>query len=129
MSTAVYLAAGVYLERLAEGRTAEGGGGGGSANGHAPGFRLRIHRRNAHRLLLGSLRVATKLLEDLSYAHARFARVGGVTERELTRLEVNFVFLAEFHLLVGEAEMSAAARRMRRAGAAAEAEAAAEAQA
>lgn len=43
-----------------------------------------------------------KALEDLSYPHAKIARVGGVSEVELARLEISFCFLAGFELVVGE---------------------------
>ncbi|KAK4911319.1 hypothetical protein LTR66_017368 [Elasticomyces elasticus] len=39
-----------------------------------------------------------KALEDLSWPHGRFAKVGGVNESELGRLEVGFCFLMEFSL-------------------------------
>jgi hypothetical protein len=41
-----------------------------------------------------------KALEDLSYPHAKIARVGGVTEAELARLEISFCFLTNFELVV-----------------------------
>lgn len=41
-----------------------------------------------------------KALEDLSYPHRRFAKVGGVTEVELGRLEISFCFLTNFELRV-----------------------------
>lgn len=85
MSTAVYLAASLYLHRLAcEERT------------------VAITPRNAHRLVLAALRVAVKALEDYSYEHGRFAAVGGVKREELARLEVGFCFLTGFELAVGE---------------------------
>ncbi|KAG6093457.1 hypothetical protein E4U30_004313 [Claviceps sp. LM220 group G6] len=85
MSTAVYLATSLYIHRLAvEERT------------------IPVTRRNAHRLVLAGLRVATKALEDLSYPHAKIAKVGGVSEVELARLEISFCFLAGFELVVGE---------------------------
>lgn len=37
-----------------------------------------------------------KALEDLSYPHSRFAKVGGVSENELARLEISFCFLTNF---------------------------------
>ncbi|CRG90438.1 hypothetical protein PISL3812_07482 [Talaromyces islandicus] len=83
MSTAVYLAASIYITRMVDiERT------------------LVVTPRNVHRLVLAGLRVAMKALEDLSYPHSRFARVGGVTERELTRLEITFCFLTNFGLRV-----------------------------
>ncbi|KAI9832693.1 MAG: hypothetical protein M1819_004279 [Sarea resinae] len=87
MSTAVYLATSLYIHRLAVEEKV-----------------LPVTSRNVHRLMLGSLRVSMKALEDLSYPHQRFARVGGVSENELGRLEVTFCFLTNFTLKV-DAEM------------------------
>ncbi|KAG6009222.1 hypothetical protein E4U21_003075 [Claviceps maximensis] len=85
MSTAVYLATSLYIHRLAVEDRA-----------------IPVTRRNAHRLVLAGLRVAMKALEDLSYPHAKIAKVGGVSEVELARLEISFCFLAGFELVVGE---------------------------
>lgn len=89
MSTAVYLATSFYITRMV-----------------AVDRLLSIHPLNVHRLVLAGLRVATKALEDLSYPHRRFAKVGGVSERELSRLEISFCFLADFELHV-DAQMLA----------------------
>ena len=83
MSTAVYLATSLYIHRLALIERV-----------------IAVTARNVHRLLLAGLRVATKALEDLSYAHRRFAKVGGVSETELGRLEISFCFLTDFDLKV-----------------------------
>ncbi|KAI2471719.1 cyclin-domain-containing protein [Annulohypoxylon bovei var. microspora] len=85
MSTAVYLATSFYIFRLAVEERA-----------------IPVTRRNCHRLLLAGLRVAMKALEDLSYPHAKIARVGGVSEVELARLEISFCFLTGFELVIGE---------------------------
>ena len=85
MSTAVYLATSLYVHRLAVNERI-----------------IPVTARNAHRLLLAGLRVAMKALEDLTYPHARFAKVGGVSEAELRRLEVSFCFLTDFELKVDE---------------------------
>lgn len=93
MSTAVYLATSLYITRMAVAEKI-----------------ILVTSRNVHRLVLAGLRVAMKALEDLSYPHSRFARVGGVTEKELTRLEITFCFLTDFelrvdaHMLMGEAK-------------------------
>lgn len=79
MSTAVYLATSYYIHKLAVNERA-----------------IPVTRRNCHRLLLAGLRVAMKALEDLSYPHSRFAKVGGVSESELARLEISFCFLTNF---------------------------------
>ncbi|KAJ4290001.1 hypothetical protein N0V88_006802 [Collariella sp. IMI 366227] len=65
LSTAVYVAASLYIHRLAVLERA-----------------IVVTQRNAHRLLLAGLRVAVKALEDLTYPHSRFARVGGLPVRD-----------------------------------------------
>ena len=85
MSTAVYLATSLYIHRLAVNERA-----------------IAVTKRNAHRLLLAGLRVAMKALEDLSYPHGKVAKVGGVSELELARLEISFCFLCSFELVVGK---------------------------
>lgn len=83
MSTAVYLATSLYIYRLA---VTEGA--------------IAVTARNAHRLLLAGLRVAMKALEDVCFPHEKMARVGGVSQTELARLEINFCFLTGFELVV-----------------------------
>ena len=83
MSTAVYLAAGLYIYRLA-----------------VIDRSVPVTSRNAHRLLLAALRVAGKAIDDRNYPHTRFARVGGVNEGELARLEIAFCFVTNFELKV-----------------------------
>lgn len=83
MSTAVYLATSLYIFRLAVVEKI-----------------IPVTSRNVHRLVLGGLRVAMKALEDFSYPHRRFAKVGGVSETELGRLEVNFCFITNFELRI-----------------------------
>ncbi|KAL8672083.1 MAG: hypothetical protein Q9168_003443 [Polycauliona sp. 1 TL-2023] len=83
MSTSVFLAAGLYIYRLAVVQRS-----------------IPVTVRNAHRLLLGALRVAGKAVDDTNFRHKRFAHVGGVTEPELGRLEIAFCFLTNFDLRV-----------------------------
>ncbi|KAJ9635803.1 hypothetical protein H2199_008155 [Coniosporium tulheliwenetii] len=59
-----------------------------------------ITNRTLHRLVLASLRVAMKALEDLRYHHERFAGVGGVSVRELKVLEISLCYLLDFDLQV-----------------------------
>jgi hypothetical protein len=87
MSTAVYLATSLYINRMAVAERV-----------------IPVTPRNVHRLLLAGLRVAMKALEDLSWPHTRFSKVGGVSEIELGRLEIAFCFLMNFELRV-DAEM------------------------
>jgi hypothetical protein len=85
MSTGVYLATSLYIYRLAVVERA-----------------IPVTKRNAHRLLLAGLRVAMKVMEDMSFPHRKFAMVGGVKEHELARLEISFCFLTGFELFVKE---------------------------
>ena len=88
MSCAVYLAVSSYITRI----VVEDG-------------TVRLTPKNMHRLVLAGLRVAVKFLEDWGYAQSRFARVGGVSERELSRLEIGFCFLVDFELLVDASKL------------------------
>ncbi|KAJ5438372.1 uncharacterized protein N7458_009370 [Penicillium daleae] len=83
MSTAVLLAASVYITKMALVEKV-----------------VRPTPKNMHRLVLAGLLVATKALEDLSFPHGRVAKVGGVSEHELSKLEITFCFLADFELRV-----------------------------
>jgi len=83
MSTAVYLAAGVYIHKLSVEEKL-----------------VPVTTRTMHRLVLASLRVAMKALEDLRYPQHRFAGVGGVRESELRLLEIALCYLTNFDLQV-----------------------------
>lgn len=83
MSTAVYLAACVYIHKLSVEEKA-----------------VPITNRTVHRLLLAALRCAMKALEDLNYPSKRFAGVGGVSEKELAKLEISLLYLLDFELNV-----------------------------
>lgn len=83
MSTAVFLATSVYITKMTLAEKV-----------------LRVTPKNIHRLVLAGLLVATKALEDLSFPHSRVAKVGGVSEQELSKLEISFCFLANFDLRV-----------------------------
>ena len=95
-STAVYLSTSLYIHRLA------------TVDKIIP-----VNPRNVHRLVLAGLRVTMKALEDLSYPHRRFAKVGGVTELELRRLEISFCFITNFDFMVSSAMLSRHAKSIR----------------
>lgn len=82
-TTAVYLATGLYIYRLAIIQRA-----------------VPVTVRNAHRLVLAALRVAGKANDDRNYPHKRFAEVGGVSPSELGKLEIAFCFVTNFGLRV-----------------------------
>lgn len=90
MSSAVYLSTALYIQRMAvTDRT------------------IAVTDRNVHRLLLSGLRVANKALEDREWCWAlsRMAKVGGVSETELTRYEIGFCFLTNFELVPSPEEL------------------------
>ncbi|KAF5190152.1 Cyclin [Thalictrum thalictroides] len=55
---------------------------------------------NVHRLLVTSVMVAAKVLDDEHYNNAFYARVGGVSNKELNRLELELLFLLDFSVVV-----------------------------
>ncbi|GLT88665.1 hypothetical protein SLE2022_066810 [Rubroshorea leprosula] len=55
---------------------------------------------NVHRLLVTSVLVASKMLDDVHYNNAFYARVGGVSNAELNRLELELLFLLDFGVTV-----------------------------
>ncbi|KAK9320758.1 cyclin-domain-containing protein [Lipomyces orientalis] len=81
ISTAVYLATSLYIYRLCIVNQA-----------------IPLTPLNVHRLVVAALRVASKSLEDINHLQKRFAKVGGLSEQELCRLEIGFLFLMDFDL-------------------------------
>ncbi|PSS14429.1 Cyclin-U1-1 like [Actinidia chinensis var. chinensis] len=55
---------------------------------------------NVHRLLVTSIMVASKMLDDVHFNNAFYARVGGVSNSELNRLELELLFLLDFGVTV-----------------------------
>ncbi|XP_020204115.1 cyclin-U1-1 [Cajanus cajan] len=55
---------------------------------------------NVHRLLVTSVMVASKMLDDEHYNNAVYARVGGVSNAELNKLELELLFLLDFRVVV-----------------------------
>ncbi|MCO5589131.1 hypothetical protein L7F22_043097 [Adiantum nelumboides] len=55
---------------------------------------------NIHRLLLTSIMVATKFLDDLHHNNAFYAKIGGISLHELNILEIDFLFKLKFQLHV-----------------------------
>ncbi|CAH8337584.1 unnamed protein product [Eruca vesicaria subsp. sativa] len=55
---------------------------------------------NVHRLLVTTVMLAAKVFDDRYYNNAYYARVGGVSTRELNRLEMKLLFALDFKLQV-----------------------------
>ncbi|XP_044502228.1 cyclin-U4-1-like [Mangifera indica] len=61
---------------------------------------LPINSFNVHRLLITSVMVAAKFMDDMYYNNAYYAKVGGISTAEMNFLEVDFLFGLGFHLNV-----------------------------
>eukprot|EP01018_Ginkgo_biloba_P014554 Gb_17248 [translate_table: standard] len=72
---------------------------------------FRITSLNVHRLLITSVMLASKFLDDLfmrtfcwalvrNYNNAYYAKVGGITTKHINSLEIEFLFMLDFRLQV-----------------------------
>lgn len=83
LSTSVYLSTSLYIYRLCiELQT------------------ILLTPLSVHRIVLASLRIACKVIEDVSYKQDRVASVGGVERVDLYRLEIAFLFLIDFDVCI-----------------------------
>lgn len=83
MSTSVYLAASLYIYQLC-----------------IYVQTIILTPLSVHRLILATLRTACKSIEDINFKQQRFASVTGVTDLDLYRLEVAFLFLIDFDIFI-----------------------------
>lgn len=60
-----------------------------------------LNHFNVYRLILGSIRCLTKCLEDIFQRQKLFATVGGVSLKDLFKIEVGFLYLVKFKLVIG----------------------------
>ena len=63
---------------------------------------LPLSMFNVHRVILSLIRCLTKKLEDVYQSQTNYATVVGVSKKDLFKLEVGFLFLCNFQLVVGE---------------------------
>ncbi|GLJ31987.1 hypothetical protein SUGI_0643970 [Cryptomeria japonica] len=85
-SPSVFVVAYAYIDRLIQ---------------MHPNFRITC--LNVHRLLITSVMVASKFVEDINYPNSYYARVAGViSTEEMNKLEIEFLFLMgfKFHVTV-----------------------------
>ena len=61
---------------------------------------ITLHPRTAHRLVLSATLIAAKYNEDVHLSNGAFATIGGVTVREVNRLEAAFLGMCGFSLAV-----------------------------
>ena len=65
-------------------------------------YKCKLSYYNIHKLILGSMIVASKYNEDGFYSLKYYAKIGGVTLAEIFNLEYNFLSLINFKLYVTE---------------------------
>lgn len=78
-----YVVAYVYVDRAAHRRPA-----------------AAVVSTNVHRLLLACLLVASKVLDDFHHNNAFFARVGGVSNAEMNKLELELLAVLDFEVML-----------------------------
>jgi hypothetical protein len=64
---------------------------------------LPIDSFNVHRLIITSVLVSAKFMDDLCYNNAYYAKIGGITTEEINILELDFLFGIGFQLNVTSA--------------------------
>ncbi|EXC36981.1 hypothetical protein L484_000801 [Morus notabilis] len=82
-STSCYVFAYIYIERFLQKRAS-----------------FYLTSLTVHRLLITSVMLAAKFLDDATESNAYYAEVGGVSTEEMNELEMAFLFSLEFSLLV-----------------------------
>ena len=64
---------------------------------------LQLTILNIHRLLLACMVVALKYNEDDYYSNEYYAKVGGISLKELNQLEYNILILLDFNVFIDDA--------------------------
>lgn len=60
---------------------------------------------NIHRLIISGITVASKFFSDVFYKNSRYAKVGGLPLDELNHLELQFLLLLDFQLMIQVEEL------------------------
>ncbi|ORY27494.1 cyclin-domain-containing protein [Naematelia encephala] len=97
----VFLGLLVYFDRMS--RLGTPSGIGGVAVGVRKGFAIDSY--NVHRLVIAGVTVASKFFSDVFYTNSRYAKVGGLPPNELNALELQFLLLNDFRLVIPPDEM------------------------
>lgn len=67
---------------------------------------------NVHRLVIAGVTVASKFFSDVFYTNSRYAKVGGLPVHELNQLELQFLLLNDFNLMIPLEEMQKYANQL-----------------
>ncbi|KAJ8752959.1 hypothetical protein K2173_008694 [Erythroxylum novogranatense] len=82
-SPSCYVVAYVYLDRFVQKQPS-----------------LLVNSLNVHRLIITSVLISAKFMDDISYNNAYYAKIGGISTAEMNVLEVDFLFGLGFQLNV-----------------------------
>ncbi|PPQ69651.1 hypothetical protein CVT25_014086 [Psilocybe cyanescens] len=78
----------------------------------AVGKAFVIDSYNIHRLVIAGVTVASKFFSDVFYTNSRYAKVGGLPLPELNQLELQFLLLNDFRLVISGTEMQQYAEQL-----------------
>ncbi|KAF9480214.1 cyclin-related 2, partial [Pholiota conissans] len=92
-SNHVFLSLLVYFDRMSK------------LSEDAVGRAFVIDSYNIHRLVIAGVTVASKFFSDVFYTNSRYAKVGGLPLSELNQLELQFLLLNDFRLVISSVEM------------------------
>ncbi|KAJ7590722.1 cyclin-domain-containing protein [Mycena floridula] len=96
----VFLSLLVYFDRMSK------------MNSEATGRTFVIDSFNIHRLVIAGVTVASKFFSDVFYTNSRYAKVGGLPQSELNQLELHFLLLNDFRLVIPQDEMQRYAEQL-----------------
>lgn len=65
-------------------------------------YSIKLNYNNIHKLILASFIISNKFLEDSVYSMQIYAKIGGVSVKEINHLEYEFLKLIKFNLFVDE---------------------------
>lgn len=71
------------------------------------GGEVSLSPYNVHRLVLIALMTATKFFDDVYFSNSFYARVGGLSNKEINVLEGYFLRILKYHLFVSTQEFQA----------------------
>ncbi|KAJ7179498.1 cyclin-domain-containing protein [Mycena filopes] len=96
----VFLSLLVYFDRMSK------------LSAEATGRTFVIDSYNIHRLVIAGVTVASKFFSDVFYTNSRYAKVGGLPQAELNQLELQFLLLNDFRLVIPRDEMQRYAEQL-----------------
>ncbi|BFZ63439.1 cyclin-like protein interacting with PHO85 [Saitoella coloradoensis] len=96
----VFLSLLVYFDRMSRRTNPQfyAGGEGVVQGEQQPVFAIDSY--NVHRLIIAGITVASKFFSDVFYTNSRYAKVGGLPLSELNHLELQFLILNDFRLMI-----------------------------